>query len=83
MYVPEKNVGCPSIKAKVLSRKNYPYRCLGIVVVARESEDKDSGKHLSLNHLFALSMGAFSFEKDRKRVKEGGPPAHHRLKRDS
>src|SRR5215470_3646067 len=44
-------LGRPSIKAKALSRTNYPCRCMGIVMFAREAEDKDSGKHLSLNHL--------------------------------
>jgi hypothetical protein len=37
-------------KSEALSRTNYSVRCRGVVMFAREAEDKDSGKHLSLNH---------------------------------
>src|SRR5260370_39819168 len=48
--------GCPSIRAKVLSSTNYPWRCVSIAMFAREVEDEDSGKHLYLNHPFVESF---------------------------
>jgi hypothetical protein len=63
--IPDDTRGCPSIRAKALSRKNYPWRCVSIAMFAREVEDEDtptpasenracqgprSGKHLILNH---------------------------------
>jgi hypothetical protein len=42
--------GVPSIKAKVLSRQNCPWRCVSITMLAREVDDEGSGKHLFLNH---------------------------------
>lgn len=39
--------GWPSIRAKVLSREKYPWRCVSIATLAREHvEDEDSGRHL-------------------------------------
>src|SRR5260370_42691873 len=37
--------GCPSIKAKVLSRTNYPSRCQGHRCCGQRVEDEDSGEH--------------------------------------
>jgi hypothetical protein len=51
-FVPQHTRGCPSIREKALSRKNYPWRCVSITMLAREVEDEDSGKHLILNHPF-------------------------------
>ena len=42
----------PLDKSEGPVKQKYPCRCLGIAIFARGSEDKDSGKHLSLNHLW-------------------------------
>jgi hypothetical protein len=41
--------GCPSIRAKALSRAKISCRCFCTVCFAREVEDQDSG-NLTLNH---------------------------------
>ncbi len=41
--------GCPSIRAKALSRQKCPVQCRSTACCAREVEDQDSG-NLTLNH---------------------------------
>src|SRR6185437_808996 len=46
-------IGCPSIRAKALSRTKNPWRCASIAIPARDVDDENSGKHLLhlyLNH---------------------------------
>ena len=46
-----KNLRCPSIRAKAVSRTNFSWRCDEHRFFAREVEDQDSG-NLTLNHLW-------------------------------
>src|SRR5271166_7109246 len=43
------DAGCPSIRAKALSRHSCPGRCASTAFFAREVEDQDPG-NLTLNH---------------------------------
>src|SRR5712692_1496633 len=47
--------GCPSIRAKALSRRSGPLQCFFHRVVAREVEDRNSG-NLTVNHFSVKSF---------------------------
>ena len=78
------NRGCPSIRAKALSRQSYPVRCLSTAAFAREVEDQDSGNltreslcggtDRSTNHRFGLNIDHDSAMRTSRPVRDARAP---------
>ena len=78
-----RGAGCPSIRAKALSRTNLSWRCVSTARCAREGEDQDSGNltrnHYevelrSTNHRFGHDLGHDSSMRTSRRVRDARAP---------
>ena len=82
-YARGAGAGCPSIRAKALSRTNLSWRCVSTARCAREGEDQDSGNltrnHFavelrSTNHRFGHDLGHDSSMRTSRRVRDARAP---------